>query len=210
MNIILDFDHTLFNAEEFKQALRDRLALFEISSGQFDDSYRAITEKVGYYNYQEHLKTLAQENNLDENDLLLSFQEIIDFTKEFLYPSTTVFLKNLKKFPANTLYLLTFGQNDFQQAKINASGIKEYFDEVYDIQKSKVEFFKANKDFISCILVDDRGKEIDQIKKKYPKVKAIWLKRKDSRYYKEKCQLKNYQAKNLNEVLNFIKTIINN
>lgn len=210
MNIILDFDHTLFNVGEFKQALWDRLALFEISLRQFNGTYRAIKDEFGYYNYHEHLKVLAQNKKLDENDLLLSFQEVIDSAREFLYPDTKSFLDNLKKMPKKNLFLLTFGQDEFQQAKIGASGIKEYFDQIFDIQESKVEFFKSNQKVSDGILVDDRGKEIDQIKKQFPAVKAIWLKRPNSLYQDEVCKTKDFQATTLKEVLNFIKILLNN
>lgn len=208
MDLILDFDHTLFNAEEFKQALRDRLALFEISSSQFDHTYQAIKHKFGYYNYPEHLKILASYKQLNEYDLILGFQEVIDTAKEFLYPDTTSFLNQLKNNPKLKIFLLTLGQDKFQQAKVSASGIKNYFNQVFDIQKSKLYFFENHKEFSHCIFVDDRGKKIDEIKKRFPQITAIWLKRPHAFYEKEKCELKNYQAETLAEVLEVIKTIV--
>jgi hypothetical protein len=208
MNLILDFDHTLFDAEEFKQALRDRFSLFGISSDQFDTSYLSIKEELGFYNYQEHMKNLAQQNDLDENDLLTSFQEIIDTAKEFLYSDTISFLHAVKKIPNSSIYLFTFGQDRFQTAKIEASGIKDYFNEIVDTTDSKVDLIEIGEKASDTVLVNDRGSEIDEIKQKFPQARAVWLRRPYSLYFNETSQQKDYEATNLSEALSFIKNFI--
>ncbi|PIY95911.1 MAG: hypothetical protein COY66_05640 [Candidatus Kerfeldbacteria bacterium CG_4_10_14_0_8_um_filter_42_10] len=209
MKIILDFDHTLFNAQDFKQALRDRFALFGITAQQFDDTYFAIKQQLGYYNYHEHLKILAQNSRIDENDLILSFQEIVDSAKDFLYPDSLFFLKTIKNIPNISVYLLTFGQDELQQSKIEASWIKEYFNKIIDTKESKADLLKMDQDS-NMVVINDRGKEIDEIKQQLPNLKAIWLRRADSFYVNEVCRQKDYEASTLGEALSIIKTLVNN
>ncbi|PIS42514.1 MAG: hypothetical protein COT24_03020 [Candidatus Kerfeldbacteria bacterium CG08_land_8_20_14_0_20_40_16] len=210
MKIILDFDYTLFNAQDFKQALRDRFSLFGISSEQFDDSYFTIKQQLGYYNYNKHLKMLAQNNKINENDLILSFQEIVDSAREFLYPDSLFFLKTIKNIPDAFIYLLTFGQDKLQQSKIEASGIKKYFDKIIDTTNSKMDLLKIDRNVSDIVIINDRGKEIDEIKQQLPPVKAIWLRRPYSLYFNEGCRQKDFEASTLSEALSFIKTFINN
>jgi FMN phosphatase YigB (HAD superfamily) len=205
MKIVLDFDHTLFDTEEFKQALQDRLAMFGVTIDQFNSNYRIVKEQLGHYDYQEHLRLLAQEEELDENDLLLSFNEIIGTANEFLFADTIEFLESLKAISKTELYLLTFGQDKFQQAKVEASGIKPYFKEVVDTIDSKLKFFEKNKEFQKAIFIDNRGKTIDLIKTKYPSVVSIWIKRENTPYDDEGCKKMNFQVTSLTEALEHIK-----
>lgn len=204
MNLILDFDHTLFNAQEFKQALRDRFSLFGISSDRFDNSYLAIKEKLGFYDYRKHIESLAQQKDLDANDLLINFQEVVDNSKEFLYPDAVSFLKTVKKIPDLSIYLYTFGQDEFQKAKIDASGIKEYFNKIVDTTDSKVDLLEINKHVSQDVLINDRGREIDEIKARFPQAKTIWLRRPSSLYFNEVSYQKDYEASDLSEALSFI------
>ncbi|MFA6525514.1 MAG: hypothetical protein WCT33_04590 [Patescibacteria group bacterium] len=208
MKIVLDFDHTLFDTEKFKQALQDRLAMFGVTGDQFNSNYRIVKERSGYYNYREHLKLLAQAEELDENDLLLSFNEIVNSANEFLFPDTLDFLKALKLIPKSELYLLTFGQDEFQQAKVEASSIKLYFREVIDTIESKLLYFDQNNEMQSAIFLDNRGKTIDQIKTKYPNISAIWIKRENTPYDNEDCDRADYQANSLTAALQYIKKLI--
>ncbi len=205
MKIVLDFDHTLFDTEEFKQALQDRLAMFGVTVDQFNSNYRIVKEQLGHYDHQEHLRLLAQEEELDENDLLLSFNEIIATANEFLFPDAVEFLEVLKSISKSELYLLTFGQDKFQQAKVEASGIKPYFKKVIDTIDSKLKFFDQNRELQKAIFVDNRGKTINQIKTKYPKIISIWIKRENTPYDDEKCEKMDFKATSLTEALQYIK-----
>ncbi|MBU1074752.1 HAD hydrolase-like protein [Patescibacteria group bacterium] len=204
MKIVLDFDHTLFDTEKFKQALQGRLAMFGVTVDQFNSNYRIVKEQLGHYDYQEHLRLLAQEEELDENDLLLNFNEIVNSANEFLFPDVLNFLESLKAISKSELYLLTFGQDKFQQAKVEASGIRPYFKEVVDTVDSKLIFFDQNKKLQKATFVDNRGKTIDQIKMKYPDVVAIWLKRENTPYDNENCKRMDFQVDSLTEVLQYI------
>jgi FMN phosphatase YigB (HAD superfamily) len=205
MKIVLDFDHTLFDTEKFKQALQDRMAMFGVTVDQFNYNYRIVKEQSGYYNYREHLRLLSQADELDENDLLLSFNEIISSANEFLFPDTLEFLEALKLMSDAELYLLTFGQDEFQQAKVEASGIKDFFREVADTIESKLLYFDQNKDLQNAVFIDNRGKTIDQIKSKYPKITAVWIKRENTPYDDEVCELADYQTASLTTALKYIK-----
>ncbi|MFA6272102.1 MAG: HAD family hydrolase [Patescibacteria group bacterium] len=208
MKIVLDFDHTLFDTEKFKQALQDRLAMFGVTGDQFNSNYRIVKERSGYYNYREHLRLLAQTEELDENDLLLNFNEIVNSANEFLFPDTVDFLNALKSIPKSELYLLTFGQDEFQQAKVEASGIKAYFREIIDTVESKLLYFDQNQDLQSAVFLDNRGKTIDQIKAKYSDIVAIWIKRENTPYDDEVCEKADYQATSLTIALQYINKLI--
>jgi FMN phosphatase YigB (HAD superfamily) len=188
----------------FKQALQDRLSLFGVTTNQFNSNYRIIKEQLGYYNYKEHLKLLAKDVKIDENDLLLNFNEVVSSANEFLYPDALNFLKKLKSIPDAELYLLTFGQDEFQQAKVEASGIKPYFAEVADTIESKLVFFDQNENLQSAIFLDNRGKTIDEIKTKYPKIITIWIKRTNTPYDDEGCERTDFQVDSLSEALKYI------
>lgn len=205
MKIVLDFDHTLFDTEKFKQALQDRMAMFGVTVDQFNYNYRIVKEQAGYYNYREHLRLLSQAEELDENDLLLSFTEIINTASEYLFSDTLNFLDKLKAITGSELYLLTFGQDEFQQAKVEASGLKKYFKEIVDTVESKLLYFDQKAELHDAIFIDNRGKTIDQIKSKYPKVTAIWINRVNTPYDDEICQLADFHAPSLSQALEYIK-----
>ncbi len=110
---IFDFDHTIFNARDYRQALGQLIKNSpDISSEEIWEFLNKEPEKL--------------ENFMSEQ------------SASFLFPQVKKYLQLL---PGQKI-LLTHGDLNFQQKKVNASGVVDLFDQVEYVapDKSKIDF----------------------------------------------------------------------
>lgn len=167
--IIIDFDHTLFNAQAFKR-----------------DLSKALNIKKLYKNndYKKQLKNFSQQQQH-------KFLKILKNSKKYLYKDSIPFLKKYKN-----IILLSKGQPSFQKIKIKNCNMDKYV-KIKTVSKSKINFIKSIKNKKNIIFINDRGKEIDEIKKVFPALTAVWIRRSNGYYRNEPCKLYDKKISNL-------------
>lgn len=207
MTIICDFDHTLFSATRFKNALANSLIDLGINKKDFSASYQGIVkrDKKKYdYDYQMQAETLAKKFGVSKEKIIKKLERVIKKTKSFLYADADDFLEKLRKNNAK-LVILTLGNASFQKMKFKFSGLKKYFADEHFVEriveKNEIlaETFKTSK---NVYYLNDNPTEIIQAKKQFPQIKILYIQRPDGKYRQKINNIEEFN--NLDQILNFL------
>lgn len=182
MQLILDFDYTLFDTAALKQAMIHALQQFGVTAEQFFVAEKHVKQKNGMYELQTHLSMLVEE--AQHEAAMQSIQHLLQNTAQFLYPDVMPFLK---RHAEHQLILLSFGNPDWQRAKIEHTGFLEVFHDILLTDQPKTEALRGTVVSQKTVLINDRGSEIDAIKQSHPELFAIWLRRPGTPYENENC-----------------------
>lgn len=204
--IIIDLDHTLFDATAFKATLAESVLKYGVSQDIFFQTYAQIrkSSKDSEYSPESHLAALGKIINLDQTSAKKSIDEVVSNSQKYLYSDAFTFLKKISSLGVPFI-LLSYGDRDFQQKKISACGIKKYFTEIQIVQKSKNAAMKklAKKYGASLIFINDNIKETREVIKTIVNIQPILKRRGDLPgviYVKEK--IPNFNT--LEEIKNYI------
>ena len=196
MKIYIDFDGTLFDSTKHYQ---EYINIFKKHNIDIESYFNKEYQKEK--NFDILSKKIIKEYNLnpsiyDELDKIYSekliFKDVIPFLEE-----------NHNKYD---LILLTLGNIEYQQKKINKTKISKYFKEIIITNKDKS---KLNIDYTNGIFIDNNPLEL----KKFYNSKAKYLiriKRDTDKYSKIDLDIKNIpEFINFNELTrnNYIKQI---
>ena len=146
MNYYIDFDNTIFDTVSFHNDLIKILLDNRIEEKYIKDYY----EKNG-------INPLNLVNHLCNEVITEKVDELFKNAKKYLYKDAIEFLKT-KSF--NNYILYTYGDLDYQNKKIDNSGIKEYFDEIIitDSEKTNLKL-----DYKNSVFIEDNTKVIKEL-----------------------------------------------
>ena len=199
MKIYIDFDRTLFDCDRFLGDFYEIVDKYQIPKNIFKDCQIQCKKKG--FNPDLILEKVLENFNFDTN-IYQEIDELLNNSKDYLYPDAISFLDYLKKHEYNII-ILTRGNKDYQRKKIMNSNIDNYYHKLIVTMKHKGEL---NIDYQNSIFIDDNPKEIISILNKNPK-KIISIQRNDSKYndnYIEGITI----VRSLEEITN--KDILNN
>ncbi len=146
MNYYIDFDNTIFDTVSFHDDLLKILLKNKIEEKYIKDYYK-----------KNGVKPLALVNSLCNEVITKEVDELFKKAKDYLYKDAIDFLK-AKSF--NSYILYTYGDLDYQNKKIENSGILKYFDEVIITDEDKT---KIDLDYANGIFIDDNPKVIKKL-----------------------------------------------
>jgi len=151
MEYYLDFDYTLFDTHAFREELYKIL-----EKNGFDKTYLTLTPELKengqkLLNIKELFKSLSKLRNIPINNFLEPLEELYSRGSEFLYDDTVEFLKYLKS-KNNNVYILTWGEKEYQDEKIKASKLYEYIDKVIFAEDLK---YTLDINYENGIFIDD-------------------------------------------------------
>ena len=157
MEYYLDFDYTLFDTHAFREELYKIL-----EKNGFDKTYLTLTPELKengqkLLNIKELFKSLSKLRNIPINNFLEPLEELYSRGSEFLYDDTVEFLKYLKS-KNNNVYILTWGEKEFQKEKIEASKLDKYIDEAIFAEQLK---FTLDIDYKNGIFIDDSVRDLE-------------------------------------------------
>ena len=162
MKIYIDFDGTLFNTDMFYQDYLTVLNKYNISSLEIDEMKKELFANrrfnldilTNYIISKYNIKKLKQEvESLYNNSYV--FEDVIPF---------------LEKYKNYNLILLTLGDVDYQNRKINGSRLSKYFQDIIitDVDKSQLGInYKDN------LFIDNSPKELIKFQNRSGKVIRI-------------------------------------
>lgn len=180
--IIIDLDHTLFDATAFKATLAASVLKCGVSRDVFLETYTQIraSDKHSEYSPNKHLAALGKIINLDQTSAKKSIDKVVSHSQKYLYSDALTFLKKISSLGVPFI-LLSCGDRDFQQKKISACGIKKYFTEIKIVQKSKNAVMKklAKKYGGNLIFINDNIKETREAIKEIVNIQPILKRRSD-------------------------------
>ena len=172
---IIDFDDTLFDTQEFKQAMVKSLESVGVSRKLFWQTYieaRMLVDGSLSYSFERHARILEKQG-FDYNEVLRNFNLIN--IKNFLFLDAIDFLESLKKMDQD-LYLLSLGDEFFQKLKVGQCNIEKYFKKVFFLSKNKElavkEILDENSDS-NIFFINDKIEENLKIKNDFPEIEII-------------------------------------
>ncbi|KKU52935.1 MAG: hypothetical protein A3H69_00055 [Candidatus Sungbacteria bacterium RIFCSPLOWO2_02_FULL_47_9] len=176
----LDFDHTLFNTDEFfHRDVRDSFLRFGIDAKCWEESYLAVWP-TGYA-LEKHVEEICRRSGekLPLNEMKQIVRDSFSDLSRYLFPDVVPFLEAAKEAEA-WLGLLSFGDEGWQRYKVTSSGIDTYFDQMFftagEGRKAEVVLEHA-REFRRIVVVDNSSDELDRIKDAVPDARTIYMNR---------------------------------
>ncbi len=163
MILLFDLDHVLLDIERFK---KDKSEIFGLTKEENERQGYELFKKHGVgYNPYKHIKFLKESGHIktDEEEKYITekFQEIVKNTDDYLFSGaedTLAYLKN----KGYKMILMTFGDPQMQQPKVDNSRIKKYFEKIIYEEKGKAQsdFLKSLTDSKEeVMIIEDRGEQ---------------------------------------------------
>jgi hypothetical protein len=182
MQIILDFDYTIFDTDKFRDAVQKIFLKRGVSAELFTASYEQSKSVSGCWNPDKQVEIF--ENYVITNTQVIreKLYEAAKKTHLFLYKDVLPFLKKSSK--AYEFSILSYGEDKFQHAKINGCRtILKYFSKIIvtqDLDKSKEASELARGK--SAILIEDNPYALSAVKKYAPNIITVRINRGAGRY----------------------------
>ncbi|MCX6780073.1 MAG: hypothetical protein NT034_02750 [Candidatus Magasanikbacteria bacterium] len=174
---IIDFDDTIFDTRALKLARLEALKTIGVSEELFWKTYKqARSDREGNFTYTDrrHAQFLAIEN-FDEEKIFGKLSEASQHLENFLFPDSHDFLEALKKYD-QSMILLSLGDTNFQEFKLDGSKIRRYFNHVFLVSESKDNILKQIFEFKKdkeVWFINDKVKETKILWDKFPTIKPV-------------------------------------
>ena len=139
--LILEFDHTLFDNVRFKKELSRSLENLGVSIENFWQTYpqaRSTEDGTATYKLERHIELLQLYTKTPKEEMLESMQRVLENSSAYLYSDTIEFLNRMLSLNIN-MTLLSFGSPDFQQAKVKASGVEWFFKDIHFTDQKRTD-----------------------------------------------------------------------
>lgn len=163
----LDFDHTLFNTDEFFHVdVRNAFLGFGISVGLWEEAYFEVLKTA--YTLDKHVEGVSRRSgkSMDIDGMKEILTNRFSDLRKYLFSDAIRFLNEMKGL-GFSMNLLSFGNESWQSYKIIASGIRHYFDQEFftaeeGLKANVVVGRSANHDRI--LMIDNNPAELDLVK----------------------------------------------
>lgn len=171
----VDFDHTLFDTDKFFN-VDARKAFLELGVDEtvWDKTYGEVRNSG--YTLEKHTEAISRQCGvvvpLTAMKAVLAGR-FVDL-RGYLFPDAVPFLWRARNNGA-MLFLLSFGDKEWQEYKVKGSGILEFFDQALFTTKGgkKAEIVAAlAAHFNRVVVVDNDPKELDLVKEHLPSVET--------------------------------------
>lgn len=212
MKVFVDFDDTLFNTRDFIGEFQNVFEKCGVSTQLYQETHRLAyrldtASSESAYDKELHLSYILQkEPSIDTECLRLHLSDFLKDTSLFVFPDVIGFLNQMKERGAEVC-ILSFGQSDFQNQKINASGLTSYMREVFvTTEKKHLSIARAlalseSKEKQEPIwFFDDRAEYVDDVKSALPQVKTVQVMRLESRYHDQPSALADFSVKSFHDL----------
>ncbi|MCW1929888.1 MAG: hypothetical protein KIH62_001065 [Candidatus Kerfeldbacteria bacterium] len=178
MRIFVDFDYTLCNTVLLKEDVVTVAREHGVELVDLPES-RETYNLIGHYTLRKHL----ERSQCPEEKIAAIEKDFFTRAPQWLYPDAVDFFQHSTK---HQISVLSYGDVNFQQRKIEASGIAQLAHEVICTPDTKADALKkvlpANAEFM---LIDDRAKHLNEVCEAFPNAKAVRIMRKESPYLAE-------------------------
>lgn len=186
MKLIFDFDHTLFRSTKLLEAMGDFYKAQGVGPEMFYKTYEISRMGARDWKPEIQLALLANEGNFNIDVCRQGLWEIVRECGKFLYEDTIPVLGALEG--EHQLFLVSHGEDSFQNAKVTASGIGKFFKEVIitgDITKVAALSNIVDGEGKNAVFVEDNPLALVESKKAFPWLTTVRINRGEGRYAKE-------------------------
>ena len=176
MKIYIDFDGTMFDTNRFYHDFLKICNQYGITDGEVNSLQ---TQLGGLFNLDEFAKKIGNDYKLDA-EFLKQVESLYD--KKYLYSDVIDFLE--KYYQKNDLYILSYGEPNYQTKKINCCHIDKYFKEIIITENKGTEKI----DYQNSYFIDNNPKEI-KILSDAGATNIIRIKREGDSYFSVPCEI---------------------
>ncbi len=180
MTYILDFDGVLFDDQRFKSDFGHVFSRYGVSHGVYEQTYRQAKEaRKGMYQIDVHLALLHETNSrLDIKNIRRDLFTLASNSRTYIFTDAKKFLAAAQE-RGNMLFLLSTGDKIFQEAKIEASGIADFFAQIVIIKSSRkapsLAGIKKQAGRGEVVFIDDKREVVEEIKKHNPDIRVVQM-----------------------------------
>lgn len=209
MKIILDFDDVIFNTRKFIKDYKKVFAAFGVPEKEFDyPRERDARGRVKTYDLKKHLKSTKKRLKVDVKKLEDNIADFIKQGGKYVFDDAFRFLE---KFSGQQLYILSYGNKEWQARKIENSGVGRCFEKIIIVNSEKSNgigmLFKSPNE---CIMfVDDRVEHIEDVKRSHPQTITVLLQRKEGRYKDRINKYCDFRINNFKELEKLVENLNN-
>jgi len=172
---------------------------------EYESSYYDSNDKrsIKVHDMEDQVQRLKEKHFFSEEALRKSLDDFMQDSSGYIFKDVILFANSHKN---DRLCVLSFGDKIFQEKKIKSSKIQNYISDIVITNKTKaealVDVFKEENVLLKekMIFLDDRIEQISGVKKKFPDVITILIKRPKGRYSDEKNKYCDFEAHDLGEV----------
>lgn len=207
MKIILDFDDTILNTGDWTKELVEIFKKRGFSEEEYDINYEKSKEKKGDFDAGLMIKLFAKLKKIDGRKIKEEIESVIKGSRDFVYEDFFDFAKNFNK---RDLFLVSVGLEVIQRAKIKNAGVAPFFGKIsipLRYKSGEVELISEKYPSEKIFFIDDKAKQIDEVKKRLPQVVAIKMERPSGRHILPKSELADYTVKNFGEAIKIINDL---
>ena len=198
MKIYIDFDGTLFNTDKYTKDFMSILNDYGIDKAFFDEVNHMVCGNNKLFNINVIVDYFISKYNIDDS-LKVKIDNLLN--DSYVY-SEVVECLNILIDRGFELYLLTYGDDEFQKLKINASNISKYFKKIIITEKDKS---KLDIDYENGIFIDNNPFEIERFNNSNAK-KIIRIRRDNDKFSNTGCNISNVaQCSDFNQLIDFLK-----
>lgn len=178
MRIFIDFDYTLCNTLVLKKDIKEVFRAHGVDAIDLPES-RDTYNRIGHYTVRKHLEL----SHCPQELIPVIENDFFSRATQWLYPdSAEFFARNAN----HDISILSYGDVDFQQRKIESSGLSVRAAAVICTADSKVEALKKHVAHDEAfMIIDDRAHHLNAVCEAFPQAKAVRILRKESPYLSE-------------------------
>lgn len=198
MKIYIDFDGTLFDTDKYTEDFMKVLSDHGINKKLVDEAKENLHSKNKLFNIDFVVDYFIDNYNIDES-LRYKISNLLD--DSYIY-SDVIDCLNTLIHSGYELYLLTYGDNDYQRLKINAANITNFFKKIIITEKDKS---KLDIDYENSIFIDNNPIEIEKFSNSNAK-KLIRIRRDNDKFVNIKCNVSNIvECDNFYHIIKLLK-----
>lgn len=197
MKVVLDFDDTIFNTGAF---IEEKIKIFNklgFSREEYFVNYDKILALKGYFDSDSMIDLFLKSKKFDKKRVKSEVEAVIKRSKIFIYED---FFDFTADFDRKDLILVSVGSKAVQMGKIDNSDVIPFFSKVKIAEKYKsdeiVSVYKKHQSE-KVFFIDDKAMQIDEAKKRLPKIVAIKMERPGGKHILPKSELADYIVKDL-------------
>ena len=216
--ILIDFDHTLFNAQAFKEDLQAAVcAVCDVSSESYKLAYDFMRTQLrrGFSTqaFEQALTQMGVHWTRTQSDQLQQvIAQLTHDTSRYVYPDVAQFVRTMHTWEAKPV-IVSYGDPEFQHRKLHGSGLEAF---MADVRFAEVAVFQHAKmldtkhqmltdvvaQYGGCrfAYIDDRGHLADAAKRAFPDMIVCHIRRPGTAYESSISTLADHTITSLQEL----------
>lgn len=206
MKLIFDFDHTVFDMTEMHKSLKDSVVGLGVSKEHYQDAYNDVTQWK-MFTLSDFSQRISRDAGVDAQQIERAFDSVAKESFLYIYDDVESHFERLKT-AGHKIYLLSWGDADWQEKKIKESGLMKHCEEVVSIPEIKASYIREKHPESDClVLIDDRPAELKAVLKHEPHMKVIRVRRENGKYSDIQTPHGIPEATNMAEVFTLIENM---